>query len=209
MPQAAPRVDRPTLLWLAATLAFGAALLAVAGLVNLQAARLAGPVTLVSHTEEIADALADSPWTGSAESGPVVWAFTRPDCGDCGALAPREVLSLADEEMEIRMVVVAPRTTAAAAESVAALAETRDWAALERWAAGEDAAAQTPDAAVREGYVEWGRASWDRLAALLRENGVDPRLPVLIWRRGPEWRVLVGSRAASLDHVRRDMAVES
>jgi hypothetical protein len=202
-------VERPVLLWLASLVAFGAAGVAVLGLSGQYAARLAGPVTLVSDTEEIADALSDSPWTGSEANGPIVWAFMQPDCAACGKLDAAAVASLADENMEIRMIVVAPRGAAEPDISTAALAESRDWSELEQWAAGAAITPQTPDAAARDGYIEWGRASWDRVAAILRDNGVDPKIPLLIWRRGPEWRVLVGGRAVTLDAVRRDMAVES
>ena len=212
----APRVRRPALLGLVCAIAFGAAVLAGAGLLSMHAARLAGPVTLVSDTEEIADALADSPWAGSPGAGPIVWAFTRPDCSACGKLDPASVAALADEEMEIRMVVVAPRGVGDAGAAptpmhtaAASLAENRDWTEMQRWAAGETPIAFTGDRVAVDGFVEWGRASWDRVAAILRDNGVDPRLPLLIWRRGPEWRVLVGGRAVTLDALRRDMAVES
>ena len=207
-----PRVQRPALLGLMCAIAFGAALAAGAGLMNLNAARLAGPVTLVTATGEVADALSDSPWVGSPANGPIVWAFTAPDCAACGKLTPAAIAALAEEEMEIRMIVVAPRGKGVAASdgAVAALAETRDWDELRRWTAGVAPTTAVPrDASVVEGNVEWGRASWDRIAAILRDNGVDPKLPLLIWKRGPEWRVLVASPAATLDAVRRDMAVES
>ncbi|MDX2235176.1 MAG: hypothetical protein NW200_11830 [Hyphomonadaceae bacterium] len=203
------RVERPALLGLVCAIAFGAAGLAGFSLWSQHAQRLAGPVTLVAETDEIADALADSPWTGSDSTGPIVWAFTAPDCADCGRLDAAAVAALSQEEMEIRMVVVAPRSAPEADPAAAALAESRDWTALERWAAGDAIAPVSADAAAREGYVEWGRASWDRVAAILRENDIDPRLPLLIWRRGPEWRVLPGGPAVTLDAVRRDMAVES
>ena len=217
-PQTSPRVRRPALLWLVSAIAFAAAALAGAGLVGMRAARLAGPVTLVSDTEEIADALSDSPWAGSPANGPIVWAFTRPDCRDCGKLDAASLAALADEEMEIRMVVVAPRGVGDAGAdapptlmhaAAASLAENRDWAEMQRWSAGETPIPFTGDRASADGYVEWGRASFDRIAAILRDNGVDPKLPLLIWRRGPEWRVLVGGRAVTLDALRRDMAVES
>lgn len=208
MTSSARRVERPALLGLACLIAFGAAGVAGVGLWSQHATRLAGPVTLVAQTDQIADALADSPWVGSEGNGPIVWAFTRPDC-DCGRLDAASVIALAEEEMEIRMVVVVPRGDADGDASVAALAESRDWGALQRWTGGDEIAPQTTDAAARDGYTEWGRASWDRVAAILRENGVDPKLPLLLWRRGPEWRVLVGGRAVTLDAVRRDMAVES
>ena len=217
-PHPSPRVRRPALLWLVSAIAFAAAALAGAGLVSMHAARLAGPVTLVSDTEEIADALSDSPWAGSPANGPIVWAFTRPDCRDCGKLDAASLAALADEEMEIRMVVVAPRGVGDAGAdapptlmhaAAASLAENRDWAEMQRWSAGETPIPFTGDRASADGYVEWGRASFDRIAAILRDNGVDPKLPLLIWRRGPEWRVLVGGRAVTLDALRRDMAVES
>ena len=77
-----PRVQRPALLGIMCAIAFGGALVAGAGLMGLRDARLAGPVSLVTATEEVADALGDAPWIGSESNGPVVWAFTRPDC-DC------------------------------------------------------------------------------------------------------------------------------
>ena len=215
---AARRVQRPVVLGLVAAIAFGAAAVAGVGLFGMQAALLAGPVTLVSDTDEIADALADSPWAGSAGTGPIVWAFTRPDCSDCGKLDAAAIAALAEEEMEIRMVVVAPRgvgdaTPDAAPSSLhaiaASLAQSRDWTQMQRWSDGQAPIAFSGDRLSTDGYVEWGRASYDRIAAILRDNGVDPKLPLLIWRRGPEWRVLVGGRAVTLDAVRRDMAVES
>ncbi len=209
MSDAVRRVERPALLWLASVIAFGAAAMAGLGLWSRHAERLAGPVTLVSETDQIADALSDSPWAGSESNGPIVWAFTRPDCDDCGQLDAAAIAALAEEDMEIRMVVVAPRTDADGDAAAAALAESRDWAALQRWAEGDAIAPQTTDDAARDGYIEWGRASWDRVAAILRENDLDPRMPLLIWRRGPEWRVLIGGRAVTLDAVRSDMAVES
>ncbi len=218
MSETAPRVQRPTLLALVSAIAFGAAALAGAGLFGMHATRMAGPVTLVTATEEIADALTDSPWAGSAGAGPIVWAFTRPDCGDCGKLDAASLAALSEEEMEIRMVVVAPRGVGDAAAdatptpmhaATASLAQSRDWAEMQRWADGQAPIAFSGDRLSTDGYVEWGRASYDRVAAILRENGVDPKLPLLIWRRGPEWRVLIGGRAVTLDAVRRDMAVES
>lgn len=209
-----PRVQRPTLLGLVCAIAFGSALAAGSGLWGLREARLAGPVSLVAATEGVADALGDAPWIGSESNGPIVWAFTRPDC-DCGRLTPAAVAGLAEEEMEIRMVVVSPRpgdaraAPAASDADVAALAEARDWRMLKAWAGGQKLTGAPADRAAAEGDIEWGRASYDRLAAILRENGVSPKLPLLIWRRGPEWRVLVGSHAATLDTVRHDMAVES
>jgi hypothetical protein len=203
----AARIARPALLWLVSVIAFGGAALAGAGLVGLHGARLAGPVTLVSETERLEDALADGPWTGSDPNGPIVWAFVRPACDNCGDFSAASLAALADEDMELRVVVVAGREDASG--PAATLAEMRDWSIFEDWANGATPEVASRDPAAQEGYREWGRASWDRVAAILRLNGVDPRPPLLIWRRGPEWRVLVGTRAATLDALRRDMAVES
>ena len=78
-----PRVQRPALLGLMCAIAFGGALAAGAGLMGLGDARRAGPVSLVTATEDVADALGHAPWIGSESKGPIVWAFTRPDCTDC------------------------------------------------------------------------------------------------------------------------------
>lgn len=201
------RVARPALLWLVGAIAFGGAALAGAGLFDLYGARMAGPVTLISEVEQLEDALEDGPWTGSEANGPIVWVYTRPDCHDCGAFATAPLLALAEEEMELRVAVVAQRGDASA--PAAALSELRDWPSLQMWAGGDALPPSSTDPNEQEGYREWGRASWDRVAAVLRENGIDPKLPLLIWRRGPEWRVLIGTRAATLDALRRDMAVES
>lgn len=207
----ARRVQHPALLGLVLALTALAGLGAVSGLVGLHAARLAGPVPLITQTEEVADALGDSPWVGSDATGPVVWAFVKSDTACCGSLTPARLVALSDENMELRIVVVAPRTGAGdtAKASAATLAVSRDWADLRRWADGAATTGRAADPAETEGYVEWGRASYDRVAALLRRNGVEPRLPLVIWRAGPEWRVLVSGPGARIDSIRRDMAVDS
>lgn len=204
------RVQRPGLLALVAGVVLVSALAAGAGLIGRHQAQLAGPVILVSGTETMEDALLDAPWLGPENGGPVVWALTKADCAACGALPPVEVAELADEEIDVRVVAVAARDGGAAAQdSAASLAHARDWLTLRDWSNTAPLPTSTTDKAAREGYAEWGRASYDRVAAVLLENGVEPKLPILIWRRGPEWRVVTNGSRASLDHVRRDLALES
>lgn len=205
------RVQRPELLALVAGIALLSAFAAGGGLISRQQAQAAGPVILISSVEAMEDALLDAPWLGPENGGPVVWALTKADCAACGALPPTEVAALADEEIDVRVVAVAARegADAGAQDSAASLAHARDWGTLRDWSATAPLEPTTPDKAAREGYAEWGRASYDRVAAVLRENGVEPKLPILIWRRGPEWRVVTNGKSASLDHVRRDLALES
>lgn len=205
------RVQRPSLLVLlgAAVLLSGA--LATGGLVTRYQARLAGPVTLTTDIATLEDALLDAPWLGPENGGPVVWAITRSDCAECGALPPRVLADLADENIDVRVIAVAAREGAksGALESAAALAHARDWNALRDWSAEAPLEATTEDKQAVDGYAEWGRASYDRISAALRENGLDPDLPILIWRRGPEWRAVVNGHRDALDIVRRDIALES
>jgi len=205
------RVQRPVVLGLMSGIVLMSAVAAGGGLISRQQAQAAGPVILVSGVEAMEDALLDAPWLGPENGGPVVWALTRADCADCGALPPVEVAELADEEIDIRVVALAAREGAkgGAQESAASLAHARDWNTLRDWSAAAPLEPTTTDKAAQEGYAEWGRASYDRVAAVLRQNGVEPTLPILIWRRGPEWRVVTNGKSASLDYVRRDLALES
>ncbi len=205
------RVKRPALLALMAAIACASALMAGGGLLLRDQARLAGPVTLISGARAMEDALLDAPWLGPENDGPVVWAFTSADCAACGALPPVVLAALADEGVDVRIVAVAARESAGAqaVESAAALAHARDWNALRDWSATAPLEPTTTDKAAVEGYTEWGRASYDRVSALLRANGVEPHMPVLLWRRGPEWRAVTNARRNALDAVRRDLALES
>lgn len=211
MSEASPRVQRPALLWIVAATAFAAMFAAIAGLLNLDALRRAGPIPLTAHADEILDALSDSPWIGSESNGPIVWSIVKADRACCWRVTPAALAGLSEESMELRMIVVAPRGAAPdrALREAAGFAQERDWPALRAWVDGKGAGTLPADPDVTEGYAEWGRASFDRVAAILRDNGVEPRLPLVIWRVGPEWRVLTGSPNARLDAVRRDMAVAS
>lgn len=205
------RVQRPALLALMAAIACASALMAGGGLMLRDQARLAGPVTLISGSESMTDALLDAPWLGPENEGPVVWAFTSAECPSCGALPPTVLAALADDGVDVRIVAVAAREGANAltVRSAAALAHARDWNTLRDWSGAAPLEPTTADEAAVEGYAEWGRASYDRVSALLRANGVEPQLPVLIWRRGPEWRAVTNARRSTLDVARRDLALES
>lgn len=211
MTEPLPRVQRPALLILMSAIVFVSALAAGGGLIGRYQERLAGPVTLITGGEAMEDALLDSPWLGPENDGPVVWAITRSDCAACGALPPSVLADLADEGVDVRIVAVAVREGAkdTAIQSAASLAQARDWNALRDWSATAPLQSTTADKAAVEGYAEWGRASYDRISALLRANGVEPQLPVLLWRRGPEWRAVTKGGRAALDAVRRDLALES
>lgn len=205
------RVQRPTLLALMSAIVLVSGVAATAGLVGRHQSLLAGPVTLTTGTAALEDALLDAPWLGPENDGPVVWAITSADCAACGALPPQVLAALEDEEIDVRIVAVAARDGAksGALESAASLAHARDWNALRDWTAAAPLEPTTADGAAIEGYAEWGRASWDRVAAILRGNGIEPDMPVLVWRRGPEWRAVTHGRRSALDAVRRDLALES
>lgn len=205
------RVQRPALLALMGAIVLMSGLAAGAGLFLQYQTRLAGPVTLTSGAQAMEQALLDAPWLGPENDGPVVWAITRADCAACGVLPPSILAALADEGVDVRIVAVAARdgASAGAVGNAAALAHARDWNALHEWSAAVPLEPTTTDKAAIEGYAEWGRASYDRVSALLRANGIEPQMPVLLWRRGPEWRAVTNARRNALDAVRRDLALES
>jgi hypothetical protein len=212
------RVQRPALLVAFCVFAFVAHVGAMGALLGIRDSRLATPAAIASRSDALGEALAQAPWLGPETIAPELWLVTRPDCRACAQFEANVLHDLASSHVGVRVVVVAPRELGDRFEHpqrfAAALARTRDWSAVKVW--GEAAGRLDPqrvalieEPSVVEGYVEWGRASLDRMNEILTENGVEPELPMLLWRRGGEWRVLTGAKALSIDPVRRDMAPES
>src|SRR5262249_55054486 len=89
----------------------------------------------------------------------------------------------------------------------AAFAENRNIALLAPLRARRPIPEQpTDDPAIVEGYLEWGRASYDRVATIVARNGGTMRTPALFWRRGPEWRAAIGKDGGLADRALRELA---
>jgi hypothetical protein len=175
-----------------------------------------GPVLIVVQKQELGAALEAAPWfdpfPGQAGSGEgEVWLLSRPECPRCRAVESR----LQARGVDVRLVLAAPRGAAPAEEAVAAeLARRRDGFVFQEWL--RDPAAPPPQPAgvspadegaqAQAGYAEYARAAVERVGRIAAANGVEPAAPMLIWRRGVEWRLAPQASAADLAFLQRDLA---
>ncbi len=182
----------------AATVAAG--LFLAAGFAELGARRAAAPVVLAVEKAALEEALNEAPWISSGEGAPILWVLSEPGCAPCRRLETEILPKLVDRGVQARVIVAAPRAKQAdEAGAVAALAQARDWLALTAWTAGRAVpGARALEPAAEEGYLEWGRASRDRLSNAVGRNGLTLRTPALFWRDGPEWRALMAPDARGL-----------
>jgi hypothetical protein len=201
-----PIRDRKLLL-AAIGVAGGAALLMAFGLWDLGQRRANAPAVVAVEKSVLADALEDSPWVSSGKEGPILWVVTSPDCGRCRAFEKQVLPGLLDKGVEARVIVVAARDKpmpADQAEAVAAVAKRRDWVALQTWMSSQRNGDRL-NSADTDGYLEWGRASYDRIGRALARNGVDLAAPSMFWKVGPEWRASVKPDGRALAYMRDDL----
>lgn len=203
-------VARPELVLLSAAIALLSALVAGVGLMRAGVLQANAPASVLVQRAALGEALDEAPWVASAQGGPVIWAIASDSCGKCAAFLDGALPELSERGVEVRLVLTQPRGTAGNADDVIAeLARTRDWSVYERWREGRrNAAFTSEDPAERDGLVEWSRASYDRIADVFELNKIDAELPALLWRKGPEWRVLTGPEALSISRPLRDFEAE-
>lgn len=202
-------VKRQSMLFAAVGLTAAAALCMAVGLWDLGARRTTAPKVVAVEKAVLSDALNDAPWISSGGEGPVVWLVTAADCPDCRRFEKQVLPGLLDRGVQARVILVAPRESQMAppeAEVVAAVAKTRDWVALQAWMTSGKPNDTAIGQADRDGYLEWGRASYDRLAVTMKRNGMDLAVPALFWRVGPEWRASVKPDGRTLAFLRDDVA---
>lgn len=186
----------------------GAALLMAYGLWDLGLRRANAPAVVAVEKSVLADALQDAPWISSGKEGPVLWVVTAPDCSRCRAFEKQVLPGLLDKGVEARVIVVAPRdkpAPEAEAQAVAAVAKRRDWVALQAWMASGRRGGDPLNAADADGYLEWGRASYDRIGNALSRNGLDLTAPTVFWKVGPEWRASVKPDGRAIAYMRDDL----
>lgn len=203
-------VKRWPMLGLAAGVLGIAALCLAFGLFDLSQRRAAAPAVVAVEKDSLSEALEDAPYVSSDGGGPVVWLVTAPDCPACRTFEKRVLPGLLDRGIEARVILVAPREAkidAGQAQWIAAVARRREWISLHKWmtdgAAKRDVVLEGPAA---EGYLEWGRASFERIDGALHENGLDLAAPTLFWRVGPEWRASVKPDERAIKFLRDDLA---
>jgi hypothetical protein len=186
----------------------GAALLMAFGLWDLGLRRANAPSVVAVEKSVLADALEDAPWISSGKEGPVLWVVTAPDCSRCRVFEKQVLPALIDKGVEARVIVVSPRDKPAPeadAQAVAAVAKRRDWVALQAWMASGKRNGDPLNAADADGYLEWGRASYDRISRALSRNGLDLAAPTVLWRVGPEWRASVKPDGRAIARMRDDL----
>jgi hypothetical protein len=219
-------VKRPRLL--SAVVAGVAALASFAamGLADLRGYLSAAPTVVAVGANQLQAALQDAPALADDETdSPTVWLMTSPRCQACRKFENRDLQKLQAMGIKVNVIVVAPRdapdVTDADRSLVANLALKRDWSVFKACMATAPSlapkvfevdaacAGNVGDADAIDGYLEWGRASHDRINEVLAANGADLKLPALFWRRGVEWRALVGEDPHAAEHVARDLAPTS
>lgn len=200
------QVNDPAALALAAAATIGLTALAQAALFGLERAQTAsGALPIGAYALE--DALTRAPSVALAEGERAVWIVSGVDCPACRTLERRAAERLGGGAYAIRLVLAAPRDAAlepAEAIGLAALARrgTGAWEDCVDDARGlafvSDVRCQrhiSSDPAEIEGYLEWGRASYDRIADVLSANGVTLEPPAVIWRDEAGWQVTMGAAA--------------
>jgi hypothetical protein len=220
-------VKRPRLL--AGVVAAVGSLVAMAaiGFADLRDYLGASPTVVAVGASQLQAALQDAPaLVDNPNDSPTVWLLTSPRCEECRRFENRDLARLQAMGVKVNVIVVAPRdapgVTAADRSLVANLALKREWSVFKACMATAPSLAPkvfevnagcavnaVGDEAVVDGYLEWGRASHDRISAVLAANGADMKLPALFWRRGVEWRALVGEDPRAVEHVARDLAPTS
>jgi hypothetical protein len=202
-------VQRQSMLFAAVGLTAAAALCMAVGLWDLGQRQTTAPKVVAVEKAVLSDALNDAPWISSGGEGPVVWLVTAADCPACRRFEKQVLPGLLDKGVQARVILVAPREHEVAppdAQVIAAVAKQRDWVTLQAWMTSGKPDQSPIGAADREGYLEWGRASYDRLAVTLKRNGMDLAVPALFWRVGPEWRASVKPDGRTLAFLRDDVA---
>jgi hypothetical protein len=170
----------------------------------------AGPLVIASDRADLPDALADAPFVAANDRSDV-WILVKPGCPDCEKLQSGLVAKLIEQGVGVHVMVVLPRediASPAIAAGVAQIAARKDWTMLlacyPRAGAGCETGALEPEA--EDGYLEWGRASLDRIEPILAANDASVAFPMAFWRAGREWRAALGDDAAAWASLSKDVS---
>jgi hypothetical protein len=202
-------IERPRLLaviCLALTATLGAAQLGTWG---LRDRLLSSPQTIVEASDELIAALAQAPFAADPAAADGLWLVGLVGCEGCDA-ATAEAIAALDRADLTPQVLLAPRSYPAppeAARLVATVARSGDVRHFHAWLAGDSMPDIVTDPAEAEGYGELARQSAGRLVAILEANGLEATPPLVIWRRGADWRAASAADADIGRRVRRDRSV--
>lgn len=153
------------------------------------------PVTVTRKQAEIQRLLDEASWLSAGGGGEPLYIVGYRDSAATMRYEQEETEKLRAAGVDPRVIIFArsdreglSQSTPAERATVAELWLSRDWTLYQRWTATPArgwTAAGIPAAdnnLARSAVVNAGRDFVDRLSALLRENGVQTRYPLVIWR---------------------------
>jgi hypothetical protein len=154
------------------------------------------PVTITRNQGEIQRLLDESSWVSSGAGGDQpLYIIGYRDSAPTRAYEQQEAEKLRAGGVDVRVILFArpdkegaPQSTPAERATLAELWLTRDWGLYQRWTATPSkdwTAAGIPLAdgnLARSAVVEAGRQFMSRFDALMRDAGVKPTFPLVIWR---------------------------
>jgi len=153
------------------------------------------PVTVTRDQEAIQTLLDEAGWISAGGGGSPVYIVGYRDSAAMQRYEREEVPKLKAAGAEVRIILFArpdregaQQSTAAERATVAELWLTRDWSLYERWTATPTAswtAAGIPaadDNLARSAVVDAGQKFVTDLTGYLRNSGLQPRYPLILWR---------------------------
>lgn len=153
------------------------------------------PVTVSRDQEAIQTLLDEAGWISAGGGGSPVYIVGYRDSAAMQRYEREEVPKLKAAGAEVRIILFArpdregmQQSTAAERATVAELWLTRDWSLYERWTATPTAswtAAGIPSAddnLARSAVVDAGQKFVTDLTGYLRNSGLQPRYPLILWR---------------------------
>jgi hypothetical protein len=152
------------------------------------------PHVIKRQQGEIARLLEGSGWVSPGPAGPKLYLLTFRDCPACDRYQVAEFPALQKAGVDTRVIAIAradlngqSRSNTAERSTVAELWVNRSWGLYQRWTASPSASwnaaglAHADDDAARSAVVETGRQMTERLAPLLKANGIRFGYPLLVW----------------------------
>ena len=153
------------------------------------------PVTIARNQGEIQRLLDESSWVSAGGGDQALYIIGYRDSAPTQAYERQEADKLRAGGVDVRIILFArpdkegaPQSTAAERATLAELWLTRDWSLYQRWTATPSkdwTAAGIPLSdgnLARSAVVEAGRQFMSRLDVLMRDAGVKPTFPLVIWR---------------------------
>ena len=180
------------------------------------------PHDITQDQAQIGKILRGSGWVSPGLSGPKLYLIAYRDCIDCVRYQTDEFPKLQAAGVDTRVVMVArddlngvSRSTPADRATVAELWVNRSWGLYRKWI---DAPAETwtapglPQAdgdVARSAVVEVSHDTVDRMAPLLKDNGIAAGYPILVWwTKDGLMRGCVCGDARTYGFVRKDLGVQ-